>query len=44
MELTREQIEEWRKKIKNKIFSDFCGEPNEAHGKKLRDDAGGAGK
>ena len=33
--ITREQIEEWRKKISAKIFSDFCGEPNEDHGKAL---------
>lgn len=34
--LTKEQIEDWRKKITNKIFSDFCGEPNEAHGNELQ--------
>jgi hypothetical protein len=34
--LTEEEVEGWRKKIKAKIFSDFCGEPNEDHGKELQ--------
>ena len=29
--LTREQIEDWRKSIKKKIWSEFAAEPNEAH-------------
>jgi hypothetical protein len=33
--LTVAQIEDWRKRIKAKIFDDFCGEPNEAHGRDL---------
>jgi hypothetical protein len=34
--LTREQIEDWRKKIDRKIWSDFLDDPNEAHGSALR--------
>jgi len=33
--MTREEIEGWRTKIKNKIFNEFCGEPNESEGKVL---------
>jgi len=34
--LDEAQIAEWRKRIKDKIFSDFCDEPNEAHGTNLQ--------
>lgn len=33
--MNKEQIEEWREKIKRKIWAEFCGESNEAHGKRL---------
>lgn len=33
--LTDEQIDEWCRKIQNKIWDEFAAEPNEAHGKNL---------
>ena len=32
---TAQEIEDWRVKIKKKIWSEFAAEPNEAHGKFL---------
>ena len=32
---TAQEVEDWRVKIKKKIWSEFAAEPNEAHGKFL---------